>query len=71
MNAATEPTNAPVSNWQPRWKVTDSRGDDVGITVDDHCFVVLVQNEGRWKPSAWIPAGAAKLIGILSNAEIL
>ena len=61
-----------VSNWQPKWEVDVGAGCKVGVTIDDHCFVVLVPSfkmkgdeveyTGEWKPTPWIPMAAARLI---------
>lgn len=55
-----------VSPWQPRWQVNVGHDCYIGITVDDGCFVVLYPTEsGQWRPGAWIPPAAAKLLGTL------
>ena len=57
-----------VSLWQPRWRVDVGHDCEVGVTVDDGCFVVLVQNESsEWHPTAHIPVAAARLIGTVST----
>jgi len=55
-----------MSPWQPRWRVDVGHGCEVGITIDDGCFVVLYQNESeQWRPGSHIPLAAARLIGTL------
>jgi hypothetical protein len=54
------------SNWQPEWTVYSKRGSPIGITKDDHCFVVLIPTEGdQWHSVKHIPIEAARLIGQL------
>ena len=61
-----------IVNWQPKWEVDVGADCKVGVTIDDHCFVVLVPGfkivddkiefTGTWKPTPWIPVAAARLI---------
>lgn len=45
--------------WAPRWKVNE----DLGLTMDDDCFVVLYRTEaGRWRPGTHIPPEAVQLL---------
>ena len=45
-----------VAGWQPEWIVDIGHGCEVGITIDDGCFVVLCKDWwGNWRPSPHIP----------------
>lgn len=56
-----------VSLWRPQWTVNVGHGCELGIVVDDHCFVVLCENTaGQWRPATHIPKAAALLIGELA-----
>ena len=60
------------SEWKPKRIVTTCGGSEVGITIDDHCFVVLsTDGKGQWNPSNHIPSVAAKLIGQLNDNGLL
>ena len=45
---ATVATNTPDERcaWQPKWTVKTPGGGEVGVTIDDHCFMVLSADEG-------------------------
>ena len=68
MVTETEQTIAGTKpNWQPEWLVEDKHGCQCGITVDDHCYVVLCQDwGGNWNPSNHIPPHVAVYLGRLS-----
>ncbi len=54
------------SNWQPKWTVKTSGGSEVGVTIDDHCSVVLSAGDGgQWHSIKHIPREVAQLIGQL------
>ena len=56
--------------WQPRWLVDIGNQCQVGIDIDDHCFVVLTKNVvGSWTPSEWIPPEVAIRLGELAQSE--
>ncbi len=56
-----------VSPWQPRWRVDVGHGCEVGVTVDDGCFVVLYPDEmGQWRPGTHIPVAAACLMKMVN-----
>ena len=39
------------------------QGCQLGVTLDDHCFVVLYpQENGRWKPGTHIPEPIARFL---------
>ncbi len=59
-------TQAHVPEWVPRWLV-DAGGVDVGITIDDHCFVVLAMTEHGWRPTSWFPWQVARRLGELAD----
>ena len=44
-------------HWCPRWILPTRSGyGEVGLVVDDHCFVVLLKNQsGRGNADEWIP----------------
>ena len=49
--------------WVPEWVLVDKHGCRVGLTVDDHCYVVLLPDEeGRRKLVSWIPPIAVEKI---------
>lgn len=53
--------------WIPRWLVDCGKGCEVGITIDDHCFVVLVKDwHGNWRPARHIPREVAERLAELS-----
>ena len=59
-------------NWQPEWLVEDKHGCNLGITIDDHCFIVLSPDtEGQWHPIKHIPNTVARRIGQLANESLL
>lgn len=59
-------------NWQPEWLVNVGDSCKCGITIDDHCFVVLSPTEtGQWQPVKHIPKQAARQIGKLVKKGLL
>lgn len=53
--------------WHPQWVVDCGKGCEVGITTDDHCFVVLVKTwQGDWHPATHFPWQVAERLGQLS-----
>ena len=63
-----ETTGDPVvkSSWKPRWRVDVGSGCEAGLTVDDHCYVVLLPSYTtssaepfEWRPTSWIPKAVA------------
>ena len=62
----------PAVVWTPKWLVDCGKGCEVGITIDDHCFVVLAKNwADQWMPTTHIPWEAAGTIGDLSRTASL
>jgi hypothetical protein len=58
--------------WVPQWIVPVGKDSEVGITVDDHCFVVLVKHwSGRWVPTSHVPSEAAAKLGDLARDHII
>jgi hypothetical protein len=53
--------------WTPRWLVECGKDSEVGITIDDHCFVVLAKDwNDNWGPATHIPWQAAVKLGELA-----
>ena len=60
-----------VAEWIPRWLIACGKGGEVGITIDDHCLVVLAKTwAGQWKPTSHIPWQAAVKVGELARTEL-
>ena len=60
--------NPAVHSWIPRWIVEVGRDCEMGITTDDHCFLVLSKDEyGQFWPAKWIPWQVARKLGELSE----
>ncbi len=58
------------STHEPDWRVPIGHGIEMGVTVDDGCFVALTQDEwGYWNPVAHVPAVVAQSMG--QAAELL
>ena len=55
-----QPTNPSAATLRPRWRVECGAECEVGITVDDHCFIVLLKREHEWMPTPYIPREAAE-----------
>jgi len=54
--------------WHPEWLVDDGNEVQIGIVMDDGCYVVLAQTHiGHWRPITHIPVEAAKMIGRLAG----
>jgi len=54
--------------WQPKELVDVGHGCQCGITIDDGCYMVLIQNwDGLWKPTSWIPKEVAQRLGELAS----
>ena len=52
-----------ASSWIPEWFVDVGHGCTLGVTIDDHCFVVLYPDEsGQWSPGTRIPEPVARFI---------
>jgi len=58
---------AAVAAWKPRWVVDVGHGTQLGLTIDDGCFVVLYPKSGgeTWKPGTHIPRAVAERISQL------
>ena len=56
--------------WRPRWFIDIGNKCQVGIDIDDHCFVALTKNVvGSWTPTEWIPPKVAIRLGELAQSE--
>jgi len=61
-----------ISNWRPQWLVDIGHDCQCGITVDDHCFVVLTADvKGQWHSVKHIPHAVAQRIGQLAKRGLL
>jgi hypothetical protein len=65
------------AQWEPRWRVDVGSGCEVGLTVDDHCYVVLLPHYSTessepagWRPGKWIPRAAALKIAELGESPL-
>lgn len=55
-----------VAGYDPEWKVDVGSDCELGIAIDDGCFLVLYPNEtGQWLPGKHIPPEVAKKLGSL------
>lgn len=58
-------------HWVPRWLVDCGKRCEVGITIDDHCFVVLAKDwSGKWGPTSHIPPVVAQRLSELADTEL-
>lgn len=58
--------------WEPKWIIDVGHECMVGLTIDDGCFVALLQNEtGQWCPTTHIPKNVAIKISEIVEAEII
>jgi len=56
---------------QPKEIINLGDGCKIGITTNDGCYTVfLLDCNGSWEPTNWIPARAAKRLGELSSLQI-
>ena len=54
--------------YKPKWKVDVGSGCELGISIDDGCFLVLYLKENsHWKPGKLIPPAVAIKLGNLTN----
>jgi hypothetical protein len=54
-------TPAAKSPWTAEWVLTE----DLGLAIDDGCFVALTRRDDGWRPTAWVPQDAARMIATL------
>ena len=67
---AEEREKRAASGLRPRWRIACSEWDEIGVTVDDHCFVVLMKFDSEWTPIPYIPRAVAEWIaGHLTEIE--
>jgi len=60
-----------VAGYNPKWKVDVGSGCELGIAVDDGCFMVLYRNKtGQWLPGKHIPPAVASKLGELADDPI-
>ena len=53
--------------YKPEWKVDVGSGCELGISIDDGCFLVLYPKENdTWKPGKHIPLAVAIKLGELA-----
>jgi hypothetical protein len=65
LDVATQPK---TTAWTPKWIVDCGKDCEVGLTVDDHCFLVLIKGDsGEWQPCKHIPREAAKKMWELAD----
>lgn len=58
-------------NWEPEWIVRTGSECQMGIAIDDGCFIVLRQDEGEWKLASWIPSlVAAEIVDLLFDPRV-
>ena len=56
--------------WMPKW-IVKMKPNNIGITIDDHCYLVLVRKEGgQWMPTKWIPKEAVIFIAELIKTNV-
>ena len=68
-NLTEERGNVAMDLWQPEWVVDVGCGCELGVTIDDGCFVVLYPNGcGQWQLGTHIPLEVAKLLGKLAES---
>ena len=57
--------------WQPTEIIDLGDGCKIGITTQNGCYTVfLLDDNGSWEPTNWIPARAAKRLGELAAIQI-
>jgi len=57
--------------WQPKEMIDLGDGCRIGIATRNGCYkVFVVDHNGNWEPTNWIPAKAAKRLGELATAQI-
>ena len=59
---------SPVVAREPQWKVDVGQGCEVGVAIDDGCYLVLLPSEvGQWRPTTYIPRAVALFLGQLAS----
>lgn len=69
MTLSTEELKTRDARLNPRQRIECGEYCEVGIAIDDHCFVVLLHSEQGWMPTPWIPKEAAEWMA--SNMDLL
>ena len=60
------------TKWQPKEIIELGDGCQIGITANDGFYSIFVlDNDGSWKPTNWIPTRAAKRLGELATSQLL
>lgn len=60
------------TRWWPDWVFAAQAGYEVGLTADDHCFVMLTADQNdQWRPVYHIPQFIAEHIGRLAATGAL
>jgi len=64
-----EQNDCPISNpWEPTWIIPSGKESEVGVLIDDGCFVVLTQGHSdQWKPITHIPISVIQKLGSLAQ----
>jgi hypothetical protein len=63
--------NENPGTWQPKEIIDLGDGCKMGITAHDGSYTVfLLDANGSWEPTNWIPARAAKRLGELAIVHI-
>jgi hypothetical protein len=59
------------TKWQPKEIIDLGDGCQIGIKANGGCYTIFLLNyNGSWEPTNWIPAGAAKRLGELAATQI-
>jgi hypothetical protein len=59
------------TKWQPKEIIDLGDGCKIGIEANGGCYTIFLLNcNGSWEPTNWIPAGAAKILGELATVQI-
>jgi hypothetical protein len=58
--------------WQPKEVIELGDGCRIGITTHEDSYTIFVlDHDGSWKPTNWIPARAARRLGELATSQLL
>jgi len=59
------------TKWQPKEIIDLGDGCKIGITARDGCYTIyLLDGNGSWEPTNWIPARAARRLGELATFQL-
>ena len=60
------------TKWQPKEIIDLGNGCRIGVADNDGCFAIFVlDRDGSWKPTNWLPAKAAKWLGELASSQLM